>query len=483
MMTIKPATPKDLRLYRGPIAMFAFEDSGLAGVNILPSAVKKRLWERAQDENFSARAGEIAYLREDDGSERRRFIIAGLGKRREFETEALRLSAGALFRHARDRMGSLWVVPYESPRVVAEGLLLASHEFTDYKKPERRRLEDVRLLAQRMPEIPRVGRAVERAGLYAEAVCFARDLVNKGPSDKSPDAVAGIAKTFARRGSSVKVIGKARAEKLGMGALLGVSRGSDSPPCVLHLTYKPPEGAKRRVALVGKGVLFDSGGLCLKPRDGMASMKMDMAGAAAVLGVFKVLGRLKVRSEVHVIVPLVYNMPGPGALAPGDVVRAMDGTTIEVLNTDAEGRLILADALVYARKQRPDLIIDLATLTGAVSVALGDSVAGAMTNNKPLLTRLMAASRKANEPVWELPLVREYRSQLKSGVADLKNIGRPRKAGSIIGGLFLREFAGDVPWVHLDIAGTAWSDRAQPYCPAGGTGSMVRTLLEFLTGS
>ena len=282
-------------------------------------------------------------------------------------------------------------------------------------------------------------------------------------------------------GVTVELIDKARAEELGMGSFLGVARGSAEPPVMAHLVYKP-KSAKKKVAFVGKGIVFDSGGLSLKPPQSMETMKMDMAGAASVLALFKILPRLAPKVEVHGVVAFTYNMPGPDAVKPGDVLRASNGKTIEVLNTDAEGRLILADALVYAGKQGVDSIIDLATLTGAVIIALGSKVTGVMGNNPALMRQLRAAAERADEPVCELPLLPDYKENVKGYIADLLNIGRARgEAGSIIGGLFLQEFVDGKPWIHMDIAGTAWTDGEGPYTPKGGTGNPVRTLVEYVT--
>jgi len=239
--------------------------------------------------------------------------------------------------------------------------------------------------------------------------------------------------------------------------------------------------AKKTIALVGKGITFDSGGLSLKPAQSMETMKDDMSGAAAVIGVFKALAELRPPVEVRGYLAIAENMPGGRAQKPGDVIKAHNGKTIEVLNTDAEGRLVLADALSYAAAQKPDLIIDIATLTGACVVALGHLIAGVMTNAPEQAKKLIAASKSTGEQFWELPLPKEYKKDIKSKIADVKNIGARRgEAGTLIGGLFLQEFVGETPWVHLDIAGPSWTDSDLPYCPTGGTGHPVRTLLHYL---
>jgi leucyl aminopeptidase len=267
---------------------------------------------------------------------------------------------------------------------------------------------------------------------------------------------------------------------MGMGAFLGVNRGSVEPPQFIHLVYAPRRRARRRVALIGKGITFDSGGLDLKTAEGMAWMKGDMSGAAAVLGALKVLPRFRPAVEVHGIIAATDNMPSGSATKPGDVLRAMNGKTIEVNNTDAEGRLTLADAIAYARKEiKPHEIVDIATLTGACSIALGSLCGGAMSNDPALQGRVIAAGARAGERLWPLPLIDEYREGLRSEVADLRNTG-PRPGGAITAALFIREFAGDTPWVHLDIAGAAFTDKDLPYAAKGGVGFGTRTLIEYV---
>ncbi|HVQ77490.1 MAG TPA: leucyl aminopeptidase, partial [Candidatus Binatia bacterium] len=270
-------------------------------------------------------------------------------------------------------------------------------------------------------------------------------------------------------------------EKLGMGAYLGVAQGSLQSPKFIHLTYAPGRRARKRVVVIGKGVTFDSGGLDLKSADGMLRMKDDMAGAATVLGVFHVLPRLRLPIEVHGLIAATENMPSGTAQRPGDIVRAMNGLTVEIGNTDAEGRLTLADALVYAAREiKPDEMLDLATLTGAVVIALGQQITGIMGSHDGVVNRILGASEEAGERMWRLPLHDEYKEGLKSDIADLNNISSQRGAGSIIGGLFMREFTGGVPWAHLDIAGTAFSERDWALGPKGATGVGVRTILAYL---
>ncbi|HVC64665.1 MAG TPA: leucyl aminopeptidase, partial [Candidatus Dormibacteraeota bacterium] len=323
-----------------------------------------------------------------------------------------------------------------------------------------------------------------RAGeIWAAAVCLARDLVNEPANVVTPAYLAGRAQEIARAGHlGLKVLEREDCAKLGMGAYVGVAQGSEEPPKFIHLTYTPAGRARRRVAIIGKGITFDSGGLDLKSADGMLRMKDDMAGAAAVLGLFQALGRLKPPVEVHGLIAATENMPSGTAQRPGDIVRAMNGLTIEIGNTDAEGRLTLADALAYAVEHiKPDEMIDMATLTGAVVIALGQGVSGMMASDDGLASRVLAAADGAGERMWRLPLHDEYKDGLKSDVADLNNISSQRGAGAIVAGLFMREFTAGVPWLHLDIAGTAFTERDLALGPKGATGVGVRTLLTYLS--
>ncbi len=461
-----------------PLCLFAFEDAGIAGARSLSPAARKGVLEAAKAEPFKSAVGECAGISYSDKGILRRYVVVGLGKKKDYTPETLRRAAGGLYHFAKNRYPVIAVLPDGDLQAAAEGLQLASYRFDEYRKPEETKLKEAKLALQSGLEKKPAEKALARAALASEAVALTRDLVNRGPSDKTPQSLAALAESLA--GVKVKVILKDEAAELGMGSYLAVARGSAVDPVFLHLVYKP-KGAKKRVGLVGKGITFDSGGLSLKPPASMETMKMDMAGAASVLGVFKVLARLAPKVEVHGFCAITYNMPGPDAIKPGDVVKAMNGKTIEILNTDAEGRLVLADALVYAGKQELDGVIDLATLTGAVIIALGSKVTGAMTNNKPLLRQLTASAGRAQEELCELPLPRDYKEGIKSSIADLQNIGKARgEAGSIIGGLFLEEFVDGKPWVHLDIAGTAWNNHGTAYCPEGGTGSIVRTLLDYL---
>ncbi|MGH9083073.1 MAG: leucyl aminopeptidase family protein, partial [Acidimicrobiales bacterium] len=324
-----------------------------------------------------------------------------------------------------------------------------------------------------------------RRGARAAAACvLARDLINTPPSDLTPsvlaDRVAGVLTAQAR--TSVEVWDEERVAAERLGALLGVSRGSTQPPRFVRATYEPAGGSAGvpHVVLVGKGITFDSGGLSLKTAEGMATMKTDMSGAAIVLSALSACADLDIGVRVTALAPITENMPGGGALKPGDVLRARSGSTIEVLNTDAEGRLVLADALSLAAELRPDAIVDVATLTGAATMALGKGVAALFGNDDALVERVRQAGARAGERLWPMPLPDDYAEHIDSDVADMKNTGRPGQAGAIAAALLLARFVGDIPWAHLDIAGAGRSTESAGYLSKGGTGFGVRTLLALL---
>jgi leucyl aminopeptidase len=364
-------------------------------------------------------------------------------------------------------------------QAVAEGMALAAYDFTVYKSSATpSAIERVTVVT---PKSDAVGLGLARGVRAAAAVYMARDLVNEPAQDMTPRRMAEVAVAAAEAGGlTVKVWDEEDIEREGLGGLHGVSLGSDEPPRLIELRYEP-EDAVGSVALVGKGITFDSGGLSLKTGDGMMTMKTDMSGAAAVIAAMSALRDLGVRVRVRGLVPATENMPSGRAIKPGDVLRFRNGKTAEVLNTDAEGRLVLADGLSLAAEEKPDAILDLATLTGACMVALGASIAGVMGNDEGLVDSVVAASKRAGEPTWPLPLPDFYRRDIDSEIADMKNIGKPgSKAGALTAGLFLKEFVGDVPWVHMDIAGPARSESDEGWLRRGGTGYGVRTLLEFL---
>ena len=362
----------------------------------------------------------------------------------------------------------------------AEGIVLGSYEFNDYKsKPEPSKLRKITVISPQQRNAVRD--SLKEGARIAEAVCLTRDLVNEPGGSLTPEVLARRAQKMAQSsGLKAEVWSLADIKRQKLGGLLGVNRGSEKPPRFVKLQWNPPGKPTKSIALVGKGVTFDSGGLSLKPWKSMAHMKNDMAGAAAVIGAMSALSEIKPKCRVTGYLPLTDNMTGGDATRVGDVLQIRNKKTVEILNTDAEGRLILADALSLASEDKPDAIVDLATLTGACVVALGDSYAGIMGNDDSWIETVQGAAKTAGERLWPLPLPEDYRKQLDSPVADMANIGSGN-GGTITAGLFLSEFVADgIPWVHLDIAGTAFSDKVSGVDGKGGTGFGVRTLIELV---
>jgi leucyl aminopeptidase len=443
-------------------------------------------------EQFRAKPGAVTHLHVADGFGASRIVVTGLGTRKEFGAEMVRRAAAAGLRRARDlgaRTVALEVFGDRLPlreraHAAVEGAILGTYVFDRYKREKSDKVvETLRVVAPDGKQTREITEGARRGEIFAQGTWLARDLINAPANDVTPTHVAEVAKQVAREGKlKLKVLERDDCAKLGMGAFLGVAQGSpEQPPKFIHLTYVPGGRAAKKVAVIGKGITFDSGGLDLKSADGMARMKNDMSGAAAVLGIMQALPKLGAKVEVHGFIAATENMPSGTAFRPGDILRAMNGTTIEIGNTDAEGRLTLADALCYAaRFVEPHEMIDMATLTGACVVALGPLCSGLMASDQRLADRLLAAARGAGERVWQLPLIDEYKEQFRSDVADLNNTGG-RNGGAITAGLFLREFAGDIPWAHFDIAGPAFIDKDSPLGPKGATGVAVRTILTYLT--
>jgi len=417
-----------------------------------------------------------------DGTEA--LVVVGLG---DGSTAALRKAGAALARKAK--AGESLAVDLRGASLDADGLrsfvesaLLASYGYTRKEKPEPRALQRITVVVSNARNLQP---AVDRGLAVARATAAARDLVNTPSLVKTPQWLAESAQTLLK-GLTVRVRDEKALAKGGFGGIVAVGQGSTRPPRLIEAEYDggPSFRGKKHVVLVGKGITFDTGGLSLKPNDGMLAMKTDMGGGAAVLGALRAAADLKLPLRITGLVAAAENMPSGTAQRPGDVIRQYGGTTVEVLNTDAEGRLVLADAIAYAdRDLRADVIIDIATLTGAMPIALGKRIAGMFCNDDALAAELAAASEASGERAWRLPLVEDYRQALDSPTADLRNIGQPKLklgGGSITAALFLREFTGGRPWAHLDIAGTGRSDSDEDELTKGGTGYGVRLLTRWL---
>ncbi len=421
--------------------------------------------------DFTGKVGQMAAMPGNDGFSRVLFV--GLGA--EADADVLRRAAGVAGRAAlryEKVVTTLSQVDIEGAAdAVVNGFLLGQYKYGKYlSKPKPSQTTELVLVgAEDEGEITH-GR------LIAEAVAMARDLVNEPASGKAPEVLADIARDMADElGIDITVYDETEIVAARFGGLRAVSLGATNPPRMVVMRYRP-DGAEKTLALIGKGIVFDSGGLSIKPASGMETMKTDMAGAAAVFGAMRAIAGLGVAVNVTAITPLTENMTGGAAQRPGDVFTARNGKTVEVLNTDAEGRLVLADGLALAAEEEPDLMVDIATLTGACMVALGKKVAGALGHDDDAVAQVEAAARRAGEKLWRLPLEKEYRTLLDSPIADLKNIGG-RYGGAITAGLFLAEFADDRPWVHLDIAGPARADSEDAHITKGGTGYSVSTLV------
>lgn len=434
---------------------------------------------------FGGKHGQLSLLHTMKMIRPARLLLSGLGKREEVNSEKVRQAGGKALSCLYGlgvRDVSLSSGPFLSlklsPIHFLEGGLLVLYAFRRYKSKE----GDTKAI-ERFTLLGKTDKAfmasVRRTVVTSAAVNFAKDLINTPSNDMTPTVLAKSAKAIAkgRVSVSVKILGRTEAKKEGMGAFLSVARGSMEPPKFIVLRYRGGKGAP--IALIGKSITFDSGGISIKPSEGMEKMKYDMAGGAVVLGVIKAAAEMRLQVNLIGVLPATENLPGGTASKPGDVVTSVGGKTIEIISTDAEGRLVLADALGYTKKLRPKAIIDVATLTGACSVALGNEAIAMMGNDRALLERMKAAGEEVYERVWEMPLYEEYMDYIKSDIADLKNSGG--KTGSLVtAGYFLKEFAGDTPWVHLDIAGTAWTEKERPYTGKGATGVGVRLVLNFL---
>ncbi|HET6567412.1 MAG TPA: leucyl aminopeptidase [Rhodothermales bacterium] len=444
--------------------------------------------------DFSGKVGADPVLLYPDKTRARRVALIGLGQAKSIDAERLRQAAAAGAQAAKNAKAKTVAIlmpdnpldPDAASQALVEGFVLGSYQFRRYKTGDENVFEGVERLVLHSEQDERVGRrGAERGRIVAESVGTARDLVNLSPDEKTPTLLSrAIEKSGKKYSYEVEVWDKQMIQDEGFGGLLAVNRGSQEPPTFTILTWRPENAVNEYpIVLVGKGVVFDTGGLSLKPtKDSMDFMKVDMAGAAAVVGTFEALARLEVPLYVVGLIPATDNRPGENAYVPGDVLRMHSGKTVEVLNTDAEGRLILADALSYARHYKPELVVDLATLTGAVVIALGSEAAGIMTNEvdgaADRITVFEAAGDRSGDRVHRLPMYEEYGKALESDVADLKNVGG-REAGSITAAKFLENFV-DYPWIHVDIAGTAFVHTPKPYRPKGGSGFGVRLLVEFL---
>lgn len=442
--------------------------------------------------DFEARPGQVSVLYTKKLPHAKRIALVGLGRKKDITPEKLRRAYAKVMQQLRSlkmkkAATSLdWnLLPDQKNKLtaaVAEGARLGLYRYTPYKTVERDEINEMRQLEIIAGEedYKFVLDEIRKSNIILDAVCFARDLVSAPGNEMTPTIMARHAVKIAKRKNiTCKILDKGKLQTLGMNALLGVASGSHQPPKFIILEYKGEKKDAAPVALVGKGLTFDSGGISLKPAEKMDEMKMDMSGGAAVMAIIMAAADLKIPLNIVGLIPATENMPGGSALKPGDILKSYSGQTIEVVNTDSEGRLILADALFYATKYKPSAVIDIATLTGACIVALGEEVTGMMGNDENMKKEILQAAKTTGEMVWELPLWEHYAELIKSDIADYKN-NAGRMAGAITAAAFLSKFVGDCPWVHLDIAGPAWTSKDRPYIPKGASGVSVRLLIEYL---
>jgi leucyl aminopeptidase len=423
----------------------------------------------------------------------RRIALVGLGKRADFSLERLRGAFAKAMQQIRSLnvkecatsldLGNIDQPVEQLAEAAVEGVLLGLYQFTPFRTVERgeiREITDFTILENEAGAVQNVRNAVKTAEIISGSVLFARDIVSTPANEMTPTDLANEASQTVRgKNIQCRILDAAELKEIGMNALLAVAAGSDQPPKLIVLEYRGGEKSSPVIALVGKGLTFDSGGISIKPSEKMDQMKSDMAGGAAVIAAIRATAELGLPVNLVGIVPATENLPSGKAYKPGDIIKSLSGQTIEIITTDAEGRLILADALTYAERFKPAAIIDLATLTGACIIALGDHVIGMMGNDDELKQQIRLASDLSGERVWELPLWDDYDELIKGDAADLKNSGG-RAGGAITAAAFLKKFVGDTPWVHLDIAGPAWLEKEKPYIPRGASGVGVRLLIYFL---
>jgi leucyl aminopeptidase len=484
---------RDLEVQALGIAVFKDEkadDGFLKELDAITGGVIKSV---IDSEELKGKEGESVYVHLVGNGEikAQRLLLVGVGERSDYGTAQASQMAGTAVRALRGKnVKSVAILPRleglaeEIARAVVEGSFMALFEPDKYRTTDKEEREIAKLIVVvDGADEAALARGAERGRIIGESVNFTRDLANEPGAYLTPTHMSERARDVANEfGLSIDVLDEARMEQEGMGSLLSVARGSDEPGKLIILKYTPanaPTEGGELLAFVGKGITFDSGGISLKPGENMELMKYDMTGGATVMGAMRAIAQLKPSIPVLGVVPCAENLPSGKATKPGDVVRAMTGKTIEVINTDAEGRLILADAIAYAKKLGATRIIDMATLTGAVSIALGDVNTAVLGTDQELIDEIIAAGKTAGEKFWQLPLDKEYTKQIKSDIADIKNVGG-RKAGTITAAAFLKEFADGVSWAHLDIAGTAWGDEAKPYRSKGPTGIAVRTLVKIV---
>ncbi len=447
----------------------------------------------AKSGELTGKTLEFTLVHAPAGLKAARLLLVGAGKREQFNGATLRKITGAALRYLKARAVKNFALLVregeatgETAQIIAEGALLSNFESDKYKtdKKNDKNIETVLVAGYSDSERSAGDKGLSKGRIIADAQNFTRDLVNEPSNKLTPRILAEKAEAMAKEaGLSVQILDEKKIADLKMGALLSVAQGSVEPPRVIVVTYNPANAKPGApvIGLVGKAVTFDTGGISIKPAEGMEKMKYDMAGGATMLGVMRALAALKPAVKVICVVPSTENMPGSKAQKPGDIQTAMSGKTIEVLNTDAEGRLILADGITYTKQLGATHLIDAATLTGAIVIALANINVGVFGSDQAFTDKLLASSKAAGEKMWQMPIDDDYREFIKGSFADIQNISSGKGGGAITGAMFIKEFTGDSPWIHLDIAGTAWNDDAKPWLAKGPTGVALRTLVHLVT--
>ncbi len=476
------------------LVSYVFEESDpIQGrISEIDQAANGLLRNLAKSGELTGKTLEMTLVHAPAGLKASRLLLVGAGKREQFSSATLRKISGAALRYLKARSVKRFAflvrengATDESAQVIAEGALAANFESDKYKtdKKNDKSIDSVLLTGYSDADRAAAEKGLGRGRIIADALNFARDLVNEPSNKLTPKILAEKAEAMAKQaGLAVEILDEKKITDLKMGALLSVAQGGPEPPRVMVVTYTPANlkpGAPV-IGLIGKAVTFDTGGISIKPAEGMEKMKYDMAGGATMLGVMRALAALKPNVKVICVVPSTENMPGGKAQKPGDIQTAMSGKTIEVLNTDAEGRLILADGIHYAKQLGATHLIDAATLTGAIVVALANVNVGVFGSDQAFTDKLLASSKAAGEKMWQMPIDDDYREFIKGTVADIQNIGSGKGGGAITGAMFIKEFTGDSPWIHLDIAGTAWNDEAKSWLAKGPTGVALRTLVHLV---
>ncbi len=489
-MKIKIENSNSSRKKTEMLCGFVLEDSDkILGLNKISSKITSSIKQSLKDIN--GEMGKITIVPTNNKTPAKRILLAGIGKKEKITNNTIRFVSGKIAQKARElKLKEFTIIappsnviePISSTSQITEGCKMALYKFEKFKSKKEGSSPDLSILVSKSNKI---SKAIKNSEIISDAVIFTKSIANLPPNECSPTTLATFSKSIAKKNKMKCVVfSKNELKKKGFGGIIAVGKGSKNEPNLIVLEHYGGHRNEKPIVLVGKAVTFDTGGISLKPGEKMDEMKFDKCGGCTVLGIMKAVSELRLPVNVIGIVPSVENMPGSESYRPGDIIKLYNGKTAEILNTDAEGRLILADALAYGEKQyAPKAIIDFATLTGACIIALGNNVAAIVSNNERLKQKINESSKRTTEEVWELPLNEDYMDMIKSEVADMKNVGIGRAAGTITAAAFLRNAIGETPWVHIDIAGVAWTQvatKSKPYNPKGATGFGVRLILDYL---